>query len=131
MSPTSQEKLADQFDKYARYTVLAVIPIALIAVVDLATGSMTGDRRIDIASLAAATMGLWSAFSLRRLAQQFRGGNLLQRATPALWARTVLSIAVSPGFTAGVGYLIGGWVPAVALSSATAVLTGSSVVLGL
>jgi hypothetical protein len=126
-----QEKLADRFDRYARHAVLGAIPIALIAVFDLATGSLTGDSRIDIALLGAAAMSFWSAFSLSRLGRRFRRGALPQRTGWMFWARSVAPIAASLGFSAGLGYLIGGWTLAVVLPSVTTALMGVAVGLGL
>jgi hypothetical protein len=47
------------------------------------------------------------------------------------WARAVASIVASFGFCVFVGYLIGGWVGAVVLSSAMFALTSVSIGIGL
>jgi hypothetical protein len=65
-------KLADRFDRYSRHVLLVIVPIAVIAALDLATGWLTGDRLIDVALLGAVALALWGAYSLRRLARRFR-----------------------------------------------------------
>jgi hypothetical protein len=68
------ERLADVFDRSARRSAVCAIPLALVALVDLATGALTGDSRLDVALLAAAAIALAAAFSLRRHSRRFRGG---------------------------------------------------------
>jgi hypothetical protein len=129
-SQANRDKLAEKFNRYSRHAVLGVIPIALIAIVDLFTGSLTADRRIDYALLAAAAMGLWSAYSQRRLARRFRSGAFPQRATPMLVVKAVASTLLSLAVSAGMGYLIGGWVFAVVLPVAAIVLIAIAFIWG-
>jgi hypothetical protein len=129
--PIERSKFADRLDRSVRHLVLALIPIALIAVVDLSTGSLIDDRRIDIALLAATAMGLWGAYSLGRIAGRFRAGNVGWRNTRRQWVLQLASVAVLLGLCAGMGYLIGGWVPAVLLPAVTIVLTAGSAAVGI
>jgi uncharacterized membrane protein len=121
-----RENVANRLEKMVRHTPVLLAPLALVAVVDLVTGSVTGDSRIDVVLLLAAAAGLWSAYSTRRLAGRFRRDDFPQRATPLVWARAVISLAASFGFCAGVGYLIGGWVAAVVLPTAMTILIAVS-----
>jgi hypothetical protein len=109
VNQANRDKLAKKLNRYSRHAVLGVIPIALIAIIDLFTGSLTADRRIDYALLAAAPMGLWSAFWQRRFARRFRSGAFPERATPMLVVKAVASMGVSIAASVGMGYLIGGW----------------------
>jgi len=111
--------------------LLGVVPLALIAVVDLATGALTGDRRVDIGLLAAAALAGTSVISQRRLARRLRANDFPRRATTAQWVRAAASILVGLAFSAGVGYLIGGWIVAILLPAVTVLLTGFGVVRGL
>lgn len=99
-------------ERYGRHIWLGIIPLALIAAVDLATGALTGDRRIDVALLAAAAMSVYSLVSQRRLARRLRDPDWPPRATPWMWVRGTASIAFSLAFCAGIGYLVGGVVAA-------------------
>jgi hypothetical protein len=123
--------MADRFDRYTRRIVLAMIPIALIAVVDLPTGWLLDDRRLDIALVAALGMGLWGVYSLRRFATRLRADDLPARPTRRRWVGSFASLAASLALSAGLGYLIGGWLPAVLLPSATLILMAGSVAVGL
>src|SRR5438309_400236 len=100
-----REKLAHRFDRYARRSVVALLPIGVIALVDLATGSLLDGRRLDIGLLAAAALGLSGTVSLRRIARRIRSGELARRSTPALWRQTVISIVASLGFRSRPGVL--------------------------
>jgi peptidoglycan/LPS O-acetylase OafA/YrhL len=130
VSQASRNKFAERLNRYSRHAVLGVIPLALIAVIDLLTGSLTADRRIDYALLAAAAMGLWSAFAQRRLARRFRSGTFPQRATPMLVVKAVASVLLALALGVGMGYLIGGWVLAVVLPAAATVLIAFAVFWG-
>jgi hypothetical protein len=77
-----REKAAIQFDKAARVSAFGVIFCATIAVIDLATGSLTNDRRLDAALLAIAVLSLSGVFQLRRLAKTFRSDDFPPKATP-------------------------------------------------
>src|SRR5437764_2011728 len=114
--------LAAKLARYSRHAVLGVIPLAVIAAIDLITGSLTADRRIDYALLAATAMGLWSALAQRRLARRFRSGAFPQRPTPLLVVKAVASVVVSLAVSVGMGYLIGGWAFAVELPAAATAL---------
>jgi len=130
--PTAErDKLAHRFDRYARHSAVALLPIAVIALVDLATSSLLDDWRLDIGLLAAAALGLSGTVSLRRLARRLRSGEVPHRSTPALWVRAVTSTVASLDVSGGVGYLVGGTVLAIALPLATILLVGVSVGLGL
>jgi hypothetical protein len=126
-----REQLAARFERYARLSAVGVLPIAVIAVVDLVTGSLTANRRIDVALLAAAAMGLLSAMSTRRLARRFRLNDVPQRPSRSLWLRSLASLALSIAFTGGVGYLLGGWGAAIALAAVTFALIGGATLVGL
>jgi hypothetical protein len=124
-------KFADRLERDARYLMLALIPIALIAIVDLSTGSLLDDRRIDIALLAGTAMAVWGAHSHRRMAERLRSGGFAERPTRRQWVLQLASVAVLLGLCAGMGYLIGGWVPAVLLPAATIILTAGSAAVGI
>jgi drug/metabolite transporter (DMT)-like permease len=119
------------FERYGRRAWLGAVPLALIAVVDLATGDLTGDRRVDVALLAATAMVGYSTLSLRRLARRFREPEKPQRATAWMWIRGSVSLVAVFAATAGLGYLIGGTVAAIVLPSASLVLMLISVGIGL
>lgn len=130
-SPAERTQVAERFDRYARHVLLAIIPIALIAAVDLPTGWLIDDRRIDIALLAAVAMALWGAYSLRRLGSRLRAGEPARRPTRRSWVLSLTSMAATLALTAVIGYLIGGWVAAVVLPSATIVLMAVSAAIGI
>lgn len=130
-SPAERTQVAERFDRYARHVLLAIIPIALIAAVDLPTGWLIDDRRIDIALLAAVAMALWGAYSLRRLGSRLRTGEFARRPTRRSWVLSLTSMAATLALTAVIGYLIGGWVAAVVLPSATIVLMAVSAAIGI
>ena len=73
----------------SRHTLFPIGPIGVIAVIDLATASLTGDHNIDYGLLAITAMSLYSVFSLRRLAGRFRRNDFPQRATPMLWLKSI------------------------------------------
>ena len=126
-----RELAADKLEKYGRRAILALVPLAVVAVVDFATGSLGGDRRGDVALLIVVALGLWAAYNTRRLARRFRSGALPERAKPAAWTRAAASVLVSLAFCVGVGYLLGGWTGAVLLSAVTTVLIGTAMGVGL
>jgi hypothetical protein len=128
--PIEHAKLADLLDRSARQVVLAIIPIALIAVVDLSTGWLLDDRRMDIALLAITAMLIWSAYSFRRRAERLRSGDFGERPTRRKWLLELASLAALLAMCAGIGYLIGDWVPAIAFPAATIVLTAGAVAVG-
>ncbi len=125
-----REKLAKRFERHSRHTLFAIVPIGLIAVIDLATGSLTGDHNIDYGLLAITAMSLYSVFLLRRLAGRFRRNDFPQRATPMLWLKSIGSIVTSLAVSAGIGYLVGGWVLAVVIPMGAAVTITIAVVVG-
>jgi hypothetical protein len=102
----------------------------LIATIDVLTGSLTANRRIDYALLAAAAMGLSSAFWQRRFARRFRSGAFAQRATAMLVVKAVASVLVSLAVSVGMGYLIVGWVFAVVLPASATVLIAFAFIWG-
>lgn len=126
-----RENVANRLEKMVRHTPVLLAPFALVAVVDLVTGSVTGDSRIDVALLVAAALGLWGAYSTRQLARRLRSGNLPERATPTAWIRAAASMLVSLAVCAGVGYLLGGWTGAVLLSAVTIALIGVALGVGI
>lgn len=126
-----REAVADRLEKAGRHTVFIVIPLAVIAAVDLATGSLTGERRIDLVLLAAAAMSLWANVSIRRTARRIRSGESFERPGAARWISLVASSSVTLAFAVGVGYLIGGWVGAVVLPAFVIVVTAGSVAIGM
>jgi hypothetical protein len=135
VTPTSisQEKAVAQLEKLSRLAPLVVvllIPIAIVAVVDLVTGTPIEDRRLDIAMLVACAMGVQSIFVFRRLARRIREGNVSQLTGTRVVPRSVLSFAVSLAAVAGVGYLLGGWVVAITLPAVTIASGGVSVAVG-
>ena len=129
--PIERTKFAGRLERDAGYLMLALIAIALIAIVDLSTGSLLDDRRMDVALLALTAMAFWGAHSLRRIAERLRSGDLARRPTRRQWALDLASIATLLAVCAGVGYLVGGWVAAVALPTATIVLTAAAAAVGL
>jgi hypothetical protein len=129
--PAELTKAADRFERSSRHLLLALIPIALLAAVDLATGWLTGDRRIAIALLVATAMAVWGAYSLRWLARRFRTGDVARPPTRQSSLFLFASIAASLALSAGFGYLIGGWVLAVLIPSATIVVIAASGVYGI
>jgi hypothetical protein len=129
--PVDREQIAARFDRYARLSAIGVLPIGLIAAIDLVTGSLIANRRMDIALLAAAGMGFCSAISTRRLARRFRRNDFPQRPTPSAWLRSLASLGLSIALTGGIGYLLGGWLVSVVLTAVTFVLVASSVAVGL
>ena len=129
--PVDRREFADRLDRSTRYLVLAIIPIALIAVVDLTTGWLIDERRMDIALLAAVAMVLWGAYSFRRLAGRLRAGDFGRRPTRRKWVIELVETAVLLAVCAAIGYLIGGWVPAVVLPAAVIVVTAGSTAVGI
>jgi hypothetical protein len=110
--PTELTKVADRFERSSRHLLLALIPTALPL-------------------LVATAMAVWGAYSLRWLARRFRTGDVARPPTRQSSLFMFASIAVSLALIAGFGYLIGGWVPAVLIPSATIVLIAASFVFGL
>jgi hypothetical protein len=120
-------KLADRFDRSAHWLLLAVIPLALIALVDLPTGWLLDDRRMDSALLVFTAASLWCAHSWRRFAGRVRAGGVALRPTRRKWVLEFASVAALLAMGATMGYLIGGWAPAVAFPATTIVLTAAVV----
>jgi hypothetical protein len=120
-------RVADRLDRYARHFLWALVPLFLVALIDLPTGWLSRDRRIDVAVLVSSAMGLWAVHTIRRLSRRVRDG------TPwwPNWLLTVASVAVSLGASAGLGYLLLGSVGVIVLPSVTIVLTLVTVALGL
>jgi cell division protein FtsL len=127
----ARARLADRLERYARWSLLSVAPLALIGLVDLTTGWLVNDRRFDAALLALCVLAGLSVISQRRLARRLRAGELQDRATRLQWARAVLSTLLGLTFSAGVGYLIGGPFVAILLPAVTIVLVAYSVSRGL
>ncbi len=125
-----REALAGLLDKSARHMVIVVLFLAAIAAVDLATGSLLADKRLDLVLLGGTALGLWGAYSIRGTARRIRAGEPSERPSAARWAALVASYAASLAFAAAVGYLIGGWVVAVVLVSVVIVLTAFTFVIG-
>ncbi len=128
---TDRDELARRFEKYARHSALGVIPIAVLAAVDLWTGWLTGEWRVDVALLAASGMAPWSAFSFRMLARRFRAGELAHKPAPARWVGYIVSLFGVLGVSAGIGYLVGGWIVGLLLPSLTVVLIAASAAVGI
>jgi hypothetical protein len=126
-----REATANRLDKAARHIVIGVIPLAVIAVVDLASGSLMDDKRLDLVVLAGMATGLWGAFSTRKMARRIRSGEPAERPSTARLVAAIASTFLSLAFPAVVGYLVGGWVAAVVLLSFMIVLTACSIAIGL
>ena len=77
-----------------------------------------GDRRIYVGLLLACVLGLGGVFLLRRAAGRVaeEGREPVSRST---WKWFAVSTIVAVGAAVGVGYVMGGWLIAVALSAAT------------
>ena len=125
-----REKLSSQLERFARLLAVALLPTAVIALVDLATGFLLDDRLLDIGLLAAAAAGLWEAVWLRRFARGLRSGDLPRRSAPVRWGRNVTGIVALLAVNAGIGYLLGGKVGGIALPLGTMLLVGVSAVIG-
>ena len=125
-----REAVAARMDKAARLAAICVIPLALIAAVDLASGSLLDDKRIDLVLLAATAMALWGLFSIGGVTRRIRSGEPAERLSTAGWIAVVASCFLTLAFTAGVGFLLGGRLLAVVLVSFVIVLTGWSVARG-
>jgi hypothetical protein len=126
-----REKLASQLERFARHLPVALLPTAVIGLVDLATGFLLDDRLLDIGLLAAAVAGLWQAVRFRRFARGLRSDELPRRSAPVRWGRNVTGIVALLAVNAGIGYLVAGTVGGIALSLGTMLLVGASAVLGL
>jgi hypothetical protein len=124
-------RLARRFDHYARLMLLPVIPLALIAAVDLPTGWIIDDRPSDIGLLIASALGLCGAYSVRHLGRRLRTGELTRRPARRSWMLSLASMAAALAAAAGVGYLIGGWVGAAAIPLATVALMAVSFTVGI
>jgi hypothetical protein len=131
LQAAEREKLARRFDKSARLAAIGLTPTLLVAVVDLATGALIDDRRLDLVLLASAGLGLSGAVSLRGFARRVRNDALPRESSPGLWARTAISILASVGVSSAIGYLVGGTVLAVAVPLALLLLSGVPVAIGL
>jgi hypothetical protein len=118
-----QTKLARAL-RLSRLAALLFVPVAVIAIVDLATGSPIASRRMDAALLAITAMAFYSVLGTRQTSWRFARGEPPQRATRMFWAKWTGSIIGVFGFTAGVGYLVGGWIAAALLPAITVILTG-------
>jgi hypothetical protein len=121
--PTAErERFAHLLDRYARYAAIGVMPIVVIALADLTTGSLGIGPLLDIGLLLSAAV---VPAMLHRLARRVRSGEM-----PSRW-RAVASSVVSLAVSGVVGYLIGGTVLAIAAPLASILLIGVAAVLGL
>jgi hypothetical protein len=96
--------------RWVLLTLAGAIPLAASAVVDLITGALIDDRRIDIALLVAVGLGIWGSLSFYALANRMKRSELPERMSPLTLAWLVFSLIVIALATAGVGYLIAGWI---------------------
>lgn len=69
-------KVADRLDTMGRWMPVVMIPIALVALLDLATGWGANDRVIDLVLLGVVAFVIVDSFWLRRLARRMRSGEL-------------------------------------------------------
>lgn len=111
----------------ARITALGVALLAVIAVIDLATGSLVDDKRMDAGLLLACGLGLSGALGARRVARRFREGPLPPGMSVGQWLWFAASSAMTVAVTGVVGYLIGGWwiatgIPAAVLATISVVV---------
>jgi hypothetical protein len=130
-----RENQTAQFERLAQRSLratLLTITVAIFALTDLLTGwPIGGTWEIDVALLVAVGMGIWGSWSLDRFARRMRKSQLPTEMTPLLLARTLFSIAATVALTGGIGYLLAGWIGAVALLALVGITTGVAVVIGL
>ncbi len=126
-----REQAARWFATLSRFAALFAAALVTIAAVDLATGSITGDRHLDYVLLALGAMSLWTAFTVRRSARTIRAADRPPQPKPRMLADLIASMTVSLAFVAGVGYVIGGWAGAAVLTLVAVVLAAASVARGL
>jgi hypothetical protein len=119
-----REKAARRADRTVRHGALGFIVIAAIAVIDLANGFLGESRRIDAALLALAAVFLGGALQVRLAARQFGSKDFPPQPTPARLTAIVLLGLASLVLSAAVGYLIGGWFPAVLLPTMVVLTAG-------
>jgi peptidoglycan/LPS O-acetylase OafA/YrhL len=113
----------DRLEASARLTALAVVLLAALAVIDLATGSLVDEPRMDVGLLIACGLGLWGALGLLRIARRLRQGPMPPGMSAGQWVWFVGSSAVGLAVMIVVGYLFGGWWVAFGFPAAVLVTT--------
>jgi hypothetical protein len=131
LSPAQRAENADKLEQSIRFVPVAVILGMVLVGVDLVTGAIFDDWRIDLLVLACCALGLWVFLSLRQIAGWVRTNQVPPRPGPGTWVSWTAGSALSVSITAGLGYLIGGLWLAVLLPAAEivfiAILTARSV----
>jgi hypothetical protein len=104
--------------------------ILLIGLSDLATGWLGGGTNLDVMFVLMAVAGLYSAFLIREAAARLDSPNSKRQTRRRLLARTSISLLLTFGLSAGVGYAIGGITWAMGFLAIGALFIGGSVALG-
>jgi hypothetical protein len=107
------------------------VAMAGIGLADLFTGALLDEWRIDVALLIAAAMSVEGVFSRRRLAARLRHAETRRPATLRIWLGMASSVAMYVALGAVVGYLLAGWILAVAVPGATLALGAAALDFGL
>ena len=107
-----------------------LIPLVAVAAVDLVAGQPIGDRRVDLAALVGAAMQAWGHVTLRRSLRRRRVGSAQTPPTRSAYVRAFASSALSLAVAGGLGYVLFGWLGAVAVLATTAIVGGLSIAAG-
>jgi hypothetical protein len=124
-------KAAEQIERSTRFMLFGIAGIAFVAVIDLPTAWLTGDRRIDVALLASAAMALWGVYSMRRLAGRLRANQPPPRPSGINRVFSVAGMAAALALSAAIGYLLGGWIVAVLLPAASIIFMAAAAAVAL
>jgi hypothetical protein len=130
MDEAALERL-ERLERRLRHWGLLLVPIVVVALVDLALGQPIDDSRIDVALLVAAAAGVYSVYSLHRAVGRIRGGRGGEQPTTITWIKLAASLLIGLACVAGFGYLLGGWTTAIVMATFVAISTAASLVVGL
>jgi hypothetical protein len=117
----------EKMERRVRRLWVLLIPLVVVAAIDLVTGEPIRDRRVDLAALTGAALQAWGHVAVTRVLRRKRSGIAEQRPSRVAYARGAASSVLSLAVSSGVGYVLFGWVGAVAILVATLVAGGLSV----
>ena len=111
-----------------RPVVVALTIFGALAVVDLLTGSLIGDRTFDALLLTGCALGLWGFLEMRWVAQRIRTSEPPAPLGAARWFLIIAGCVLTLAFAAGIGYVTGGPWMAVVLLGGVIVFTTIGIV---
>ena len=126
LSQLERDELANKLERSNRVVIAGLIIWMAIVVVDVFTGWMFDNRRVDLALLAACVAVVATLMLLRRVGKKLRLDAAPRRPDTRTSVATIATLGLSVATTVLIGYLFGGWTLAIVLTTLEIVLMGVS-----